>query len=96
MVQKLDQGGKLADEATAAGLKVETQPASGAMPLRPACPPAWSRRRFAPPRMATGKPPAPASEWIVFRVTDVTVPPVDMASDDIKKLKDTLLRGDDR
>ena len=29
----------------------------------------------------------------MFRVTDVTVPPVDLASDDIKKLKETLLRG---
>jgi peptidyl-prolyl cis-trans isomerase D len=33
------------------------------------------------------------SEWIVFRVTDVSVPPVDFASDEIKKLKETLLRG---
>ena len=29
----------------------------------------------------------------MFRVTDVTVPPVDFASDDIKKLKETLQRG---
>ena len=35
-------------------------------------------------------PGASASEWIVFRVTDVTVPPVDLASDDIKKLKESL------
>ena len=34
-----------------------------------------------------------ASEWIVFRVTDIIVPPVDLASDDIKKLKETLQRG---
>jgi len=33
------------------------------------------------------------SEWIVFRVTDVTVPPFDAASDELKKLKDTLQRG---
>ena len=33
------------------------------------------------------------SEWIVFRVTDIIVPPVDFASDDIKKLKETLQRG---
>ena len=36
---------------------------------------------------------AGGSEWIVFRVTDVSVPPVDLASDDIKKLKETLQRG---
>ena len=29
----------------------------------------------------------------MFRVTDVTVPPVDVASDEMKKLKDTLQRG---
>jgi peptidyl-prolyl cis-trans isomerase D len=33
------------------------------------------------------------NEWIVFRVTDVTVPPVDLASDEMKKVKETLLRG---
>src|SRR6476646_5087871 len=33
------------------------------------------------------------SEWIVFQVTDVSVPPVDLASDDMKKLKETLRRG---
>ena len=36
---------------------------------------------------------AGGSEWIVFRVTDISVPPVDLASDDIKKLKETLQRG---
>ena len=36
---------------------------------------------------------AGASEWVVFRVTDVSVPPVDAASDEVKKLKDTLQRG---
>ncbi len=29
----------------------------------------------------------------MYRVTDVTVPPVDAASDELKKLKDTLQRG---
>jgi peptidyl-prolyl cis-trans isomerase D len=29
----------------------------------------------------------------VFRVTDVSVPPVDPLSDDLKKLKDTVLRA---
>ena len=36
---------------------------------------------------------AGGSEWIVFRVTDVSVPPVEVASDEMKKLKDTLQRG---
>jgi len=38
-------------------------------------------------------PGAGGSEWIVYRVTDVTVPQVDAASDELKKLKDTLQRG---
>jgi len=29
----------------------------------------------------------------VFRVTDVTVPPVDLAAADMKKLRDDLVRG---
>ena len=33
------------------------------------------------------------SEWIVFRVTEVSAPPIDLASDDAKKLKDNLQRG---
>ena len=36
---------------------------------------------------------AGGSEWIVFRVTDVSVPPAEAASDEVKKLKDTLQRG---
>ena len=38
-------------------------------------------------------PGAGGSEWIVFRVTDVTVPPADLSSDDMKKLKETLERA---
>ena len=34
-----------------------------------------------------------ANEWIVARVTDISVPPVELASDDTKKLKETLQRG---
>jgi peptidyl-prolyl cis-trans isomerase D len=33
------------------------------------------------------------SEWIVFRVTDITVPPVDLSADDMKRLKETLERA---
>jgi peptidyl-prolyl cis-trans isomerase D len=36
---------------------------------------------------------AAGNEWIVFRVTDISVPPIDLASDDIKKMKETLQRG---
>jgi peptidyl-prolyl cis-trans isomerase D len=33
------------------------------------------------------------AEWIVFRVTDVTVPSLDLASEEAKKLKESLQRG---
>ena len=32
-------------------------------------------------------------EWVVFRVTDVKVPPLDLASDEMKKLKDSIQRS---
>jgi peptidyl-prolyl cis-trans isomerase D len=94
MVQKLNQGGKLADEAASLGLKVE--PAAGFKrdATIPTVPASVIEAAFRTPKdtaaQASG---AAGGDWIVFRVTDVTVPPVDLASDDIKKLKETLLRG---
>src|ERR1700730_1712175 len=94
MVQKLDQRGKLADEAAAAGLKVES--ASGFK--RDASPPGLAastvQAAFRPAKDGVGQTAGTGvSEWIVFRVTDISVPPVDLASDDMKKLKETLERG---
>jgi peptidyl-prolyl cis-trans isomerase D len=49
---------------------------------------------FRTPKDGVGQTPgAGGSEWIVFRVTDISVPPVDAASDELKKLKETLQRG---
>jgi peptidyl-prolyl cis-trans isomerase D len=94
MVQKLDQGGKLADEAAAAGLKVETTAAFKRDASLPALPAAAIAAAFRTAKDGVGQiAGAGANEWIVFRVTDVIVPPVDLASDDTKKLKETLLRG---
>jgi peptidyl-prolyl cis-trans isomerase D len=94
MVQKLDQGGKLADEATTAGVKVETvagfkRDASPAgLPASAVAAAFRTAKDGAGQTAGTG-----ASEWIVFRVTDISVPPVDLASDESKKLKETLQRG---
>ena len=53
-----------------------------------------STAAFRTPKDGVGQTPgAGGSEWIVFRVTDVTVPPVDTASEEFKRLKDTLQRG---
>jgi peptidyl-prolyl cis-trans isomerase D len=91
IVQKLDQGGNLADEATAAGLKVETAAGFRRDASLPGLPASAIAAAFRTAKDGSGQTPgASASEWIVFRVTDVTVPPVDLASDDIKKLKESL------
>jgi peptidyl-prolyl cis-trans isomerase D len=93
MVQKLDQGGKLEDEAATAGLKVETAAGFRRDATPPGVPAGVVAAAFRTAKDGAGQTPGTGNEWFVFRVTDVTVPPVDLASDDIKKLKDTLLRG---
>lgn len=91
LVQKLGADGKLADVApagvtvaTAAGLKREgttTVPADVV------------RAVFRTAKDGIGQSQGGSgTEWFVFRVTDVTVPPVDLASADVTKLKDTLLQ----
>jgi peptidyl-prolyl cis-trans isomerase D len=94
MVQKLDQGGKLADEAAASGLKVETAAAFKRDASVPGLPAAAVAAAFRTAKDGAGQiAGAGINEWLVFRVTDVIVPPVDLASDDMKKLKETLSRG---
>jgi peptidyl-prolyl cis-trans isomerase D len=94
MVQKLDQGGKIEDIATSAGLKVETAGGFNREASPPGVPAAAISAAFRTAKDGAGQTPgAGGNEWIVFRVTDITVPPVDMASADIKKLKESLVRS---
>jgi peptidyl-prolyl cis-trans isomerase D len=94
MAQKLEQGGKLADEAAGLGLKVETAAGLKREASLPDLPAAAVTAAFRTAKDGVGQTAgAGANEWIVFRVTDVSVPPVDLASEDIKKLKETLQRG---
>ena len=93
MVQKLDQGGNFADEAAASGLKVETANGFRRDASLPGLPASVVETAFRTPKGGVGQTAGGANEWIVFRVTDVSVPPVDLASEDIKKLKETLRRG---
>ena len=94
MAQKLDQGGKLADEAAAAGLKVETAASFRRDAALPGVPAAAVSAAFRTAKDAVGQAAgAGSNEWIVFRVTDISVPPVDLASEEIKKLNETLQRG---
>jgi peptidyl-prolyl cis-trans isomerase D len=94
MVQKLEQGGTLATEAASVESKVETATGFRRDASPPGVPSAAITAAFRTPKDGIGQTAgAGASEWIVFRVTDVSVPPVDTASDEVKKLKDTLERG---
>jgi peptidyl-prolyl cis-trans isomerase D len=96
LVGKLGQTGKLADEATAMGLKVETSAPFKRDAKMPGLPDSTIEAAFRTPKDAAGQAQgqgAGAAEWIVFRVTDVTEPPLDLSSEDAKKLKETLQRG---
>ncbi len=94
MVQKLEQGGKLADEAAQAGLNVETAGGFKRDASVPGLPAGAIAAAFRSAKDGVGQTPvAGANAWIVFRVTDVSVPPVDLASDEMKKLKESVQRG---
>src|SRR4051812_9824716 len=82
MVQKLDQGGKLADEAAAVEAKLETASGFRRDATVPGLPPGAITAAFRTAKDAVGQAPgAGGSEWIVFRVTEVSLPPVDLASE---------------
>jgi peptidyl-prolyl cis-trans isomerase D len=94
MVQKLNQGGKLEEEAAGIGAKVETAAAFKREAALPGVPAGAITAAFRTTKDGAGQTPGNGgSQWIVFRVTDISMPPVDFASDEIKKLKETLQRG---
>lgn len=94
IVQKLENGGKLAEIAASLGVKVETAAGFRRDASLPDVPSAVITAAFRTPKDGVGQTPvAGGSQWVVFRVTDVTVPPIDMASQEVKNLKDTLQRG---
>ncbi|MGZ5925003.1 MAG: peptidyl-prolyl cis-trans isomerase [Rhizomicrobium sp.] len=94
MVQKLEQGATLATEASAIGTKVETVKDFRRDASPAGVPSSVVTAAFRTPKDGVGQTPdAGGSAWIVFRVTDINVPQADAASDEMKKLKDTLQRG---
>jgi peptidyl-prolyl cis-trans isomerase D len=94
MVQKLEQGATLAAEASAIGTKVETVTGFRRDASPAGVPSSVITAAFRTPKDGVGQTPdAGGSAWIVFRVADISVPQVDAASDEMKKLKDTLQRG---
>ncbi|MBR1120724.1 SurA N-terminal domain-containing protein [Bradyrhizobium lablabi] len=94
MVQKLEQGSTLAEQATAIGAKVETAKDFKREGSPAGLPASAVTAAFRTAKDGFGQTSSGGgSEWVVFKVTDITVPPVDMASDEVKKLKETLDRG---
>ncbi|MDB5654055.1 MAG: PpiC-type peptidyl-prolyl cis-trans isomerase, partial [Tardiphaga sp.] len=94
MQKKLAAGAKLADEAAAAGLKVVTSAPFKRDASLPELSAGVIQSVFRSAKDDAGQAQgATSSEWIVFRITDITAPPVDMASAEVKTLKETLQRG---
>ena len=94
MVQKLEQGGTLADEAASVGSKVETATGLKRESSPAGVPSGLIAAAFRTAKNGFGQTPGSGgTEWIVFRVTDITVPPVDLASDEMKKAKESLSRS---
>jgi len=94
MVQRLGQSGNLADEAAAVGSKVETATGLKREASVPGVPPAVVTAAFRTAKDGFGQTEVNGgAQWIVFRVTDITVPPLDLTSEDTKKLKGTLQRN---
>jgi peptidyl-prolyl cis-trans isomerase D len=94
LVGKLNQSGKLTDEAAASGLQLETSAAFKRDAKVPGVPDTTVEAAFRTPKDAAGQAQGTGgAEWIVFRVTDVTVPSLDLASEEAKKLKESLQRG---
>jgi peptidyl-prolyl cis-trans isomerase D len=92
MVKKLEAGGNLTEEAAAAGSKVESAKDFKREASVAGVPSGAITAAFRTPKDGVGQSGA-GSEWTVFKVTDITVPPADAASDDVKKLQDSLQRG---
>jgi peptidyl-prolyl cis-trans isomerase D len=94
MVKKLEAGGKLADEAAAIGVKVETATGFKRDDTPAGVPAAVVAAAFRTAKDGVGQAPVSGgSEVIVFRVTDIVEPTIDAASDAVKKLKDSLDRA---
>jgi peptidyl-prolyl cis-trans isomerase D len=94
MVKKIEQGGKLADEAAGVGSKVETAAKFKREDSPRGVPSGLIAAAFRTAKDGAGQTPgAGNTEWLVFDVTDVIDPAVDLNSDDMKKLKDQLVRS---
>jgi peptidyl-prolyl cis-trans isomerase D len=93
MLDKLKAGGKLAELAAAKGLKVET--ATGLTRMRPTedMPAPVLATVFATSKDAAATAEADPTRHIVFRVTNVTVPPLGPQSQEGKRIAEAIRRS---
>ena len=95
IVGKLEKGAAFDAEAAAAGLKIETAKLFKRDTDAKDIPERLVTAAFRTPKDGVGQTEGSGgSEWIVFKVTDVVVPPVDLASEDVKKLTESLRRAE--
>ncbi len=91
MVEKVNKGATLAAEAASLGVKIETPAPFNRAATVPGLPERAVEAVFRTDKgVAAQTEGGNASDRIVFRVADITVPMVNLASDDSKKLRDTL------
>jgi peptidyl-prolyl cis-trans isomerase D len=94
MIERLNKGAPFDAEAAAMGVKVETATAFKRDAQIKDVPERLIAAAFLTPKDGVGQTEgANSTDWIVFKVTDVITPTVDMASDDVKKLKEALQRA---
>ncbi|MEN3378582.1 MAG: peptidyl-prolyl cis-trans isomerase [Hyphomicrobiales bacterium] len=93
LVEKLKGGAALNDLATADGLTVQTsfgiKRAGNTVTVPPRVAQAVFQLEKDQPGSAEGNP----GEWVVFRLTDITVPALDTASADGKRIDENVKRG---
>jgi len=95
IVGKIEKGATLEAEAAAAGVKIETAKLFKRDSDAKDIPERLVTAAFRTPKDGVGQTEGTgASEWIVFKVTDIVVPPVDLASEDVKKLTENLRRAE--
>ena len=94
IVAKLDKGAKFAAEAASAGVKVETANGFKRDGDIKGAPERLVSAAFRTAKDGVGQTEgAGGSEWIVFKVTDISAPAANTAADDMKKLQENLKRA---
>jgi peptidyl-prolyl cis-trans isomerase D len=93
LVEKLKGGASLNDLATADGLTVQTSFGIKRAGNTVTVPPRVAQAVFQLEKDQSGSAEGNPGEWVVFHLTDITVPALDTASADGKRIDDNVKRG---